>query len=574
MKSFALFLSAAIGVLLGAVSPLAAAPGPLDHLIQALHEARDSQTQLNILRGMNAAFRGRRNVPPPAGWDAAYARLSQSEHAEVRQQAQALAVALGGGAALEELRKTLADAKATLDARTTALNALVQARDAASIPPLLVALRDPGPFRRAVLRALPALDDAAIPKAILDVYPVLESEQKQDALAALAARGSWARGLIKAVDEGRIARADLAAPVMRQLQNLHSNEINDWVRRKLGTVRETSEERRQEIARFKKIITPAAIEKADLSHGRAVFAQACAVCHTLFGAGGQIGPELPGAFEDVDYLLQNILDPNAVIGKDYQQTTARLKNGQVLVGVITAEDDSAVTLKTLAGPVVTPRGEIAEMTVSEQSLMPEGLLAPWKDGDVIDLFAYLRRHGQVPLLLSTANAADFFNGTDLAKWIVSRKDAWSVESGTIRGQGNAQRRESLISDLAGGDFRLTLKLQHTGGGQVDLILRGQYTDGGFEGRTLRLGDHQAKLLEHRPGQKPAVLAAIAPLHSEAPGWKKIEIVAQGSRVHVQLGDHHLKSESTLGGSRTVPGFFIDGAGATLQIKSLKIEPLP
>ena len=45
----------------------------------------------------------------------------------------------------------------------------------------------------------------------------------------------------------------------------------------------------------------------------------------MFDAGGKIGPEIPGAIEDVDYLLQNILDPNAMIGEDYQLNSITLK---------------------------------------------------------------------------------------------------------------------------------------------------------------------------------------------------------------------------------------------------------
>ena len=83
----------------------------------------------------------------------------------------------------------------------------------------------------------------------------------------------------------------------------------------------------------------------------------------MFGEGGKIGPELPGSFEDMDYLLQNILDPNAIIGKDYQQTFVTLKDGRLVAGVIAAEDPGSVTLKTLAEPVTVQRADIAKMNV-------------------------------------------------------------------------------------------------------------------------------------------------------------------------------------------------------------------
>ena len=59
----------------------------------------------------------------------------------------------------------------------------------------------------------------------------------------------------------------------------------------------------------------------DRSLGRAVFAKVCQQCHTLFGTGGQVGPDLTGSNRaDLDYLLSNVLDPSALIGKDYQPT--------------------------------------------------------------------------------------------------------------------------------------------------------------------------------------------------------------------------------------------------------------
>ncbi len=106
---------------------------------------------------------------------------------------------------------------------------------------------------------------------------------------------------------------------------------------------------------------------------------------------------MPGSFEDVDYLLQNILDPNALIGKDYQQTFITAKNGRLIAGIIASEDERAVVLKTLGDPITVPRAEIAEMKTSEMSMMPEGLLLALDEQGVRDLFLYLRQRGQVPL---------------------------------------------------------------------------------------------------------------------------------------------------------------------------------
>ena len=72
----------------------------------------------------------------------------------------------------------------------------------------------------------------------------------------------------------------------------------------------------------------------DPRKGRVLFARTCMQCHTLFDAGGKVGPELTGANrQDLDYLLSNILDPSAVMGKDYQATTIRTKSDRIVTGL-------------------------------------------------------------------------------------------------------------------------------------------------------------------------------------------------------------------------------------------------
>lgn len=53
--------------------------------------------------------------------------------------------------------------------------------------------------------------------------------------------------------------------------------------------------------------------------GRAVFQKTCANCHQLFDTGGAIGPNLTGSQRtNLDYLLENMVDPSASVAKDFQ----------------------------------------------------------------------------------------------------------------------------------------------------------------------------------------------------------------------------------------------------------------
>ena len=396
VKRIGIFVLAAS---LGAISIRAqdAAPNPLGVLVQTLGKIDSPEAQASILRGMNASLKGKRDIAVPAAWPALYEKLKTSPNTEVRQQAQALAATFGGGTALEEMRKTLADPAANLDARKAALDSLLAARDAPTLPLLLDFAKPPGPLRALAVRGLAGFDDARIPAHLLALYPTLDAAEKHDALGTLLARTASARALLAAVEAKTLPRADITAPLARQLQSLHDAEIDAWMAKNWGTVRTSSEEKQKQIAKLKEFLTADSILRANAGHGRALFSQTCALCHTLFGEGAKIGPELPGAFEDIDYLLQNIVDPNAIIGKDYQQTFVETKDGQMLSGIIAADDATAVTLKTLAGPATVQRADIKALEISPNSLMPEGLLGALDEDSVRDLFLYLRQRQQVPL---------------------------------------------------------------------------------------------------------------------------------------------------------------------------------
>ena len=138
-------------------------------------------------------------------------------------------------------------------------------------------------------------------------------------------------------------------------------------------------------------LTPDVLAKADKSAGRAVFNLACANCHRLYGQGGEVGPDLTGAGRDnLDYLLDNIADPSAVVSADFRMTVVNLKDGRTLNALIAAKTDRTLTLKTMTETLTVPRADVASLQESALSLMPEGLIDGWKPQQVRDLFAYLR----------------------------------------------------------------------------------------------------------------------------------------------------------------------------------------
>ena len=60
-------------------------------LVRVLRRSDDPAYQLDILKGMNEALKGRRGVAMPKEWPEVYAKLSKSPNVYVRSLAQSLA---------------------------------------------------------------------------------------------------------------------------------------------------------------------------------------------------------------------------------------------------------------------------------------------------------------------------------------------------------------------------------------------------------------------------------------------------------------------------------------------------
>ncbi len=193
-------------------------------------------------------------------------------------------------------------------------------------------------------------------------------------------------------------RADLTADLVRQIRNFKDADIDSRISRVWGTVRETTADRTRSIARYKGLLTSKPARSPDPSLGRAVFARTCQQCHTLFGVGGQVGPDLTGSNRrDLDYVLSNVLDPGALIGKDYLAHIIATADGRILTGIIRAEDKDTLTLVTANETITLPKSDIEERRQSDQSMMPEDLWTPLSEHEVRSLVSYLASPAQVPL---------------------------------------------------------------------------------------------------------------------------------------------------------------------------------
>ena len=289
------------------------------------------------------------------------------------------------------------DDKADLKIRKAALQTLIdnQSPDLRQICEKLLAVKF---INSLAAKGLAAFNDPAIGVKLVAAYKQLHQSERPQLLASLVSRPAFAKPLLDAVGAGKIPRTDLSAFHARQIRSFNDEALNAQLAKVWGELHESASDKKDLIAKLKKQLTPEVIAKADKSQGRFVFSSVCAACHRLYGEGNDIGPDLTGAGRDnIDYLLENIVDPSVVVAADYRMTVVTLKDGRVLNGFIIARTDKTLTVRTMTDKLSIEKDQIASSQELPQSLMPEGLLLAFSESQVRDLFAYLMHKSQVPL---------------------------------------------------------------------------------------------------------------------------------------------------------------------------------
>lgn len=376
------------------------APGAvasLDAVLRDLVDLPDSARQLDFLAGVQEALGGRRSSPMPTSWKVIYGKLSNSEDKSIPHIAHRLAVLFGDPEVIAATRQTVAGIGLPAAARNEAIDMLTQIKDP-QLPELLFQVLGQRDVAAAAIRALATYDNPATPARILEHYGEFSDDERRDAVSTLASRLSYAHELFAAIEAGKIPRSDLAAYHVQQLQALKDKEINSQLNKVWGSVRPTAADKAAMLAKYRVELTTAALANSRAGRGRDVFAKNCANCHTLFGTGGKVGPDLTGSQRsNLDYVLSNVLDPSAVVAGDYQVTLVQTSDGRVVTGIVKSEDDQTLTLQTATDLVTLPKAEIDNRKKTATSMMPEGLFGKLTIEQVRDLVVYLSSREQVPL---------------------------------------------------------------------------------------------------------------------------------------------------------------------------------
>jgi putative heme-binding domain-containing protein len=200
------------------------------------------------------------------------------------------------------------------------------------------------------------------------------------------------------VAAGKIPRDDLNAFQAHQIHAHQNATLTEKLSRVWGEIHDSSADKIALKTKLKTELTPEALKAGNLSQGRLLFHKTCATCHTLFGEGGKRGPDITGAQrQNLDYLLENIVEPSAVVPADYRLMQLELKDGRVISGVITAKTERTITVITPTETLTLANDDIEAKHPTKLSLMPDGLLQTLSTEQTRDLFAYLMSLQQVPL---------------------------------------------------------------------------------------------------------------------------------------------------------------------------------
>jgi putative heme-binding domain-containing protein len=369
-------------------------PGPLNSLLEA-GRSRSAEFATNVVNGMSEAFRGWRKATKPIAWDAFAEHISQMPEKALDLPVSNLRVLFGDGRALDDVRKVVLDQSLDPSVRKSALQTLIDSK-APGLRGLCEQMLSVQFVNSVAARGLATYSDLEAGARLVKAYRQFHPSERPQLMSTLVSRPAFASALLDAIAEGRIPRDELSVFHARQIRTLNDPDVTHKLTAVWGEIRESPQQNQQAIAKWKSQLTQSDLRKADLSEGRAIFTLTCAPCHTLYGEGGKIGPDLTGASRDnLDYLLENIVDPSAVVNADFRMSVVKTKDGRVLNGIIAAKTARTITVKTMSETFILERAEIESAEASTVSLMPEGLLDALKETAARDLIGYLMHQTQV-----------------------------------------------------------------------------------------------------------------------------------------------------------------------------------
>lgn len=285
------------------------------------------------------------------------------------------------------------DPKQVVERRIAAFKMLGPLGNKSFIEPAIQVIEStqPEPVQLAALDVLAGLEDAQLSQQLVELHETSTSAAIKSRIRdVLLGRIGSAKVWLAAVESRRIAPAVTSLEQIRRVALLGDESLDKIVVKHWGKLDGGSrEEKLAEVRRLQNDIRAA---QGDWHAGKQLFTKHCAACHTMWGDGAKIGPDLTAANrQDREFLLISLVDPSSVIRKEYVSVVVNTKSGRVLTGMPIARTDAAITLADAKGQKQEiPTGEIEEINDSPLSLMPDDLYRQFKPQELRELFAFLQ----------------------------------------------------------------------------------------------------------------------------------------------------------------------------------------
>ncbi|MEM6779696.1 MAG: PVC-type heme-binding CxxCH protein [Planctomycetota bacterium] len=387
-------------------------PGVMDGLLHTASMSRDSIWLDAFLTGMREGLVGVPRCEPSGALDDFMQRMNLNAELAAKHSdtLAALARVYGEGQSVETMLSIMGDASINPLQRASAAEGLIAAwhvgRQVATTDDLARFLRqaeslirDPRINVRVSKAAFQLNSNEAnrtLSEMVVKHLRRFRAPRRAGALMLLCSRVGSADVLLSAMERNQIDSSMVTATHARTIVALNDEDLTSRLEATWGSFRTTPSERTNEMARLKNLLTRSRLFDADLSEGRALFEKNCSACHQLFESGGKVGPNLTGAQRDnLDYWLDNIVDPDSVVSADYRATQILTTNGRLLVGLVTETNRQFVKLVAADQTWNIPMNQIEDRRQTDQSPMPSGLLTPLDDQQITNLVGYLMHPVQV-----------------------------------------------------------------------------------------------------------------------------------------------------------------------------------
>jgi putative heme-binding domain-containing protein len=220
----------------------------------------------------------------------------------------------------------------------------------------------------------------------------LPAEQQISTIEPLTAQPNTMMKLVQAVQEGRVSKDMVNTNQVRKWQSSDHTDLKAALAKIWGQIREGDNIERQKLVKEKLALLRNEKSQGSVERGQKVFQRVCSQCHQLHGAGTEVGPNIENNGRgNLEQLVSNVFDPSLVIGNAFQARIVITVDGEVVTGLVIADDERFLKLKIQGGKIVEfdKEKDIEAVKTSTKSLMPDGIEEQLTQQEILDLFALL-----------------------------------------------------------------------------------------------------------------------------------------------------------------------------------------